>query len=124
MTLTTTLIDDLTAALGAAHVITGPDLGRYTADVMRHYQSRPIAAVRPADRDEVVAVMQIAARHGVAVLPASGRTGLTGGLMTHGGLILSVERLNKIRAIKPAARIAIVEAGVVLDSLHQAAEAE
>ena len=119
-----TLIADLTAALGAAHVITGADLARYTADVTHHYHADPIAAVRPADTAEVAQVMQIAARHGVAVLPASGRTGLTGGLMTVGGLILSVERLNTIRHINPAARLAIVEAGVVLDSLHKAAEAE
>ena len=119
-----TLIADLTAALGAAHVITGADLARYTADVTHNYHADPIAAVRPADTAEVAQVMQIAARHGVAVLPASGRTGLTGGLMTVGGLILSVERLNTIRQINPAARLAIVEAGVVLDSLHKAAEAE
>ncbi|WP_395006106.1 FAD-binding oxidoreductase [Cypionkella sp.] len=119
-----TLIADLTAALGAAHVITGADLARYTADVTHHYHAEPIAAVRPADTAEVAQVMQIAARHGVAVVPASGRTGLTGGLMTVGGLILSVERLNTIRQINPGARLAIVEAGVVLDSLHKAAEAE
>jgi FAD/FMN-containing dehydrogenase len=119
-----TLIADLTQALGAAHVLTGPDLARFRSEVTHHYHPDPVAAVRPASRDEVVTVLQIAAKHGVAVLPASGRTGLTGGLMTKGGLILSVERLNKIRAIKPAARIAIVEAGVVLDSLHKAAEAE
>lgn len=118
------LIADLTAALGPAHVITGPDLARYAADVTRHYISDPIAAVRPADTAQVAAVMRIAAKHGVAVLPASGRTGLTGGLATSGGLILSVERLNKIREIKPNARIAVVEAGVILDSLHKAAEAE
>jgi FAD/FMN-containing dehydrogenase len=119
-----TLITDLTQALGAAHVLTGPDLARFREEVTHHYHPDPVAAVRPATRDEVVAVMQIAAKHGVAVLPASGRTGLTGGLMTTGGLILSVERLNRIRQIKPAARLAIVEAGVVLDSLHRAAEAE
>ncbi len=44
--------------------------------------------------------------------------------MTVGGLMLSVERLNKIRAIHPDTRIAIVEAGVILSSLHDAAEAE
>lgn len=119
-----TLISDLTDVLGAAHVITGAGLQSYTIDVTQHYRSAPVAVVRPADRGEVVKVMQIAQRHGVAVLPASGRTGLTGGLMTEGGLIVSVERLNKIREIKPAARVAIVEAGVILDSLHAAAEAE
>lgn len=119
-----TLLTDLTAALGDAHVITGSDLERYRADWTTHYTSDPVAAVRPGSTAEVALVMQIAAKHGVAVVPVSGRTGLVGGAMTHGGLMLSVERLNRIREIKPGARIAIVEAGVVLDRLHEVAEAE
>lgn len=118
------ILDDLTAALGAAHVLTGADLDRFRDEPTKHYHSDPIAALRPANTAEVAACLQIAARHGVPVFPASGRTGLTGGLMTTAGLILSVERLNRIREIRPEARIAIVEAGVILDSLHRAAEAE
>jgi FAD/FMN-containing dehydrogenase len=119
-----TLLSDLSAALGTAHVITGVDLERYRSDWTTHYTSDPVAAVRPGSTAEVVLVMQIAARHGVAVVPVSGRTGLVGGAMTNGGLMLSVERLNSIREIKAGARIAVVEAGVVLDRLHNAAEAE
>ncbi len=119
-----TLLADLTAALGPAHVITGPDLERYRSDWTTHYTSDPVAAVRPGSTAEVALVMQIAARHGVAVVPVSGRTGLVGGAMTTGGLMLSVERLNRIREVKTGARIAVVEAGVVLDRLHDAAEAE
>lgn len=118
-----TLLADLTAALGPSHVITGPDLERYRHDWTTHFTANPIAAVRPGSTAEVSQVMQIAARHGVAVVPVSGRTGLVGGAMTDGGLMLSVERLNRIREIRPNARIAIVEAGVVLDRLHEAAEA-
>jgi len=119
-----TLLSDLSAAIGAAHVITGVDLERYRSDWTTHYTADPVAAVRPGSTAEVVLVMQIAARHGVAVVPVSGRTGLVGGAMTNGGLMLSVERLNRIREIKAGARIAVVEAGVVLDRLHDAAEAE
>jgi FAD/FMN-containing dehydrogenase len=117
-------LNELSAALGAAHVITGGDLDRYRSDWTSHYTANPVAVVRPGSTAEVVAVMQIAARHGVAVVPVSGRTGLVGGAMTTGGLMLSVERLNKISEIRSNARIAIVEAGVVLDRLHEAAEAE
>lgn len=119
-----TLLTDLSDAIGAAHVITGSDLDRYRSDWTTHYTADPVAVARPGSTAEVVAVMQIAARHGVAVVPVSGRTGLVGGAMTTGGLMLSVERLNRIREVKPGARIAIVEAGVVLDRLHEAAEAE
>ncbi|MDZ4311699.1 MAG: FAD-binding oxidoreductase [Cypionkella sp.] len=118
------LLTDLTAALGASHVITGTDLERYRADWTTHYTADPVAAVRPGSTAEVALVMQIAAKHGVSVVPVSGRTGLVGGAMTTGGLMLSVERLNRIREIKAGARIAVVEAGVVLDRLHEAAEAE
>jgi FAD/FMN-containing dehydrogenase len=119
-----TLLTDLATALGPAHVLTGADLARYTGDWTTHYTSNPVAVVRPADTAEVAQVMKIAAAHGVAVVPVSGRTGLVGGAMTEGGLMLSVERLNRIREIRPDTRIAIVEAGVVLDRLHEAAEAQ
>jgi FAD/FMN-containing dehydrogenase len=119
-----TLLTDLATALGPAHVLTGADLARYTGDWTTHYTSNPVAVVRPADTAEVAQVMKIAAAHGVAVVPVSGRTGLVGGAMTEGGLMLSVERLNRIREIRPDTRIAIVEAGVVLDRLHESAEAQ
>jgi FAD/FMN-containing dehydrogenase len=117
------LLSDLTAALGANHVLTGDDLARYRHDWTLHYPSNPCAVARPANTAEVAEVVKIAARHDVPVVPVSGLTGLVGGAYTDGGLMLSVERLNKIREIRPDARIAIVEAGVVLDRLHDAAEA-
>ena len=117
-----TLIDDLRALLGPAHVLTGPDLAKYTGEWSGHYHPNPMAVARPADTAEVAAVLQCAARHKTPVIPVSGLTGLVGGAMTNGGLMLSVERLNKIREIRPS--IAIVEAGVVLQALHDAAEAQ
>lgn len=124
MTLPESLVADLTAALGPDHVLTGEDLARYRPDWSQHYTSNPCAVARPADTAEVAAVVRIAARHGVPVVPVSGLTGIVGGAMTEGGLMVSVERLNRIRALRPDARIAVVEAGVVLSRLHDAAEAE
>jgi FAD/FMN-containing dehydrogenase len=115
---------ELTAALGAENVVTGAEMARFTHDWSGHYQTEPCAVARPGSTEEVAAVLRLASAHGVAVLPVSGLTGLVGGAMTKGGLLLSVERLNKIRAIRPEARIAVVEAGVVLQSLHDAAEAQ
>lgn len=117
------LITDLAAIVGSEHVLTGAGMAGHVGDWTSHYTARPLAVVKPADTAEVAAVMQAATRHGVAVVPASGRTGLVGGVMTTDGLILSVERLNRIRELRPATRIAIVEAGVVLERLHDAAEA-
>lgn len=118
------LIDDLTALLGPAHVLTGTDRAAYCGDWTGHYTADPLAVARPASTAEVAAVLRLAAGHGVPVVPVAGRTGLVGGAMTTGGLMLSVERLNRIREIRPEARIAMVEAGVILAQLHDAAEAQ
>jgi FAD/FMN-containing dehydrogenase len=50
-------------------------------------------------------------------------TGLVGGTMTTGGLMISLERMNRIREIRRDARLVLVEAGVVLQRMHEAAEA-
>jgi FAD/FMN-containing dehydrogenase len=79
--------------------------------------------VRPGSTAEVAAVMRIAHAAGIPVVPLSGNTGLTGGGRADGALVLSLDRLNRIRAIRPEGRVAIVEAGVILAALHEAAAA-
>lgn len=115
------LIADLTTLLGPAHVLTGADTARYASDWMGTYHGSPVAVARPGSTAEVAETVKCAARHGVPVIAISGNTGLTGATYTDGGLLLSTERLNAIRDIRPDARIAIVEAGVILSRLHDAA---
>lgn len=118
------LIAELIALLGPAHVLTGEDMRRHAQDWTGKYRARPCAVARPANSEEVAACLRIAASHGTPVVPVSGNTGLTGGTYTDGGLMISLERMNRILAINPAARTATVEAGVVLAALHDAAEAQ
>jgi len=118
------LIDDLVAALGAAHVLTGADTVRYARDWVGKYDGAPQAVVRPANTAEVAAAVRISAAQGVPVVPIGGNTGLVGGTMTSGGVMISLERLNRIRALKRDARLVVAEAGVILTHLHAAAEAE
>jgi len=115
------VLADLAAALGPAHVVTGDGLDRYRHDWSAHYPADPLAVARPGSTAEVAETLRIAARHGVKVIPVAGLTGLVGGAMTQGGLMLSVERLDRIRVIRPQARVAVVEAGVVVSRLHEAA---
>ncbi|MGB5871135.1 MAG: FAD-binding oxidoreductase [Albidovulum sp.] len=117
------LITKLQSLLGPAHVLTGTDMAAYSRDWMGAYAWTPLAVVRPADRDEVAAVVKLAASAGVAIVPSAGRTNVTGASTGEGALMVSVERLNRIRAVKPQSRLAVVEAGVILSSLHEAAEA-
>lgn len=118
------LTEALAAAVGAANVLTGADTRRYARDWMGRYEGQPVAVVRPGSTAEVAACVQIAAQHGVPVVPISGNTGLVGGTMTQDGLMLSLERMNRIRAVKADARLVIAEAGVILTRLHEAAERE
>jgi FAD/FMN-containing dehydrogenase len=118
------LLDDLQAVLGPQQVLTGADTARYARDWMGRYQGSPVAVVRPGSTAEVAACVRIAARHGLPIVPISGNTGLVGGTMTEGGLMLSLERMNRIRQVKRDAKLVIAEAGVILTRLHDAAEAE
>ncbi|MFN4130388.1 MAG: FAD-binding oxidoreductase [Paracoccaceae bacterium] len=116
-----TLISDLTDLLGPAHVLTGADTARLAQDWTGKYTGTPVAVVRPGNTADVAACLRLAARHGVAVVPVSGNTGLVGGTHTTNGLLLSLERMNRIRDLNPVTRTATVEAGVILSALHDAA---
>lgn len=121
--MTDDLIAQLTKICGERNVLTGKDTKRYGTDWMGKYISQPSAVVRPGNTKEVAAVMRLAHQTATPVVPISGNTGLVGGTYAQGALMLSVERLNCVREIRPDARIAIVEAGVILSKLHDAAEA-
>ncbi|MEL6523112.1 MAG: FAD-binding oxidoreductase [Pseudomonadota bacterium] len=115
------LIEELSKVVGSANVLTGADTARYARDWTGAYEAEPLAVVRPGNTAEVSAAIRLAAKSGVSVVPVSGNTGLTGGSHAPGALMISVERLNQIRDIRTASRIAVVGAGVVISQLHEAA---
>ena len=117
-------LDDFRAALGAGQVLTGEDCAPYRPEWTTHYTANPAAVLRPATTAEVSACLKIASAHGLSIVPTGGRTGITGAIHTDGGVMLSLERMNRIREIRADARIAIVAAWVVLSQLHDSAEAQ
>jgi FAD/FMN-containing dehydrogenase len=121
----TDLVAALRALVGDAHVLTQPDdTAAYNADWRRKYLGRARAVVRPGTTAEVAAVMSLAHGSGVAVVPQGGNTGLSGGATPDASgqqLVLNLCRLNRIRHIDPANDTAVVEAGVTLQSLQDAA---
>ncbi|MCB1357306.1 MAG: FAD-binding oxidoreductase [Maritimibacter sp.] len=108
--------------VGTAHVLTGADTARYASDWTGKYTSRPLCVVRPADTAQVSALMALANETATPVVPIGGNTGVSGGAQAQGAVLLSLERLNRIREIRAKARVAVVEAGVVLQRLHEATE--
>ena len=117
------MIDAIRAIVGPSHVLEGADCAGYSRDWTGVYPSEPLCVVRPANTAEVAAVVRAVADAGGAIVPVGGNTGLVGGTQARGEVMLSLERMSRIRTIKPDARIAVVEAGVVLQSLHDAADA-
>ena len=117
------VIDQLRSAIGENYVLTGTDAAAYGVDWTGAYTSTPMAVLRPGTTADVAAILKIANETNTPVVPASGRTGLTGATMAQDALLLSVERLNEISGINVASRTATVGAGVILSNLHDAAEA-
>ncbi|KIP85943.1 FAD-linked oxidase [Stenotrophomonas maltophilia] len=98
------------------------DLEHYGRDWTRRWTPAPLAIALPASVEEVQAVMRWSAAEGVAVVPSGGRTGLSGGAVAaNGELVLSLERMNKALCYDAVDRTLVVQAGMPLEALHNAA---
>ncbi|HEY8384128.1 MAG TPA: FAD-binding oxidoreductase [Microvirga sp.] len=118
------LLDALVAHLGAAHVLTAhEDLEGHIVETRGLYRGTAIAVVRPGSTAEVGAVMRACAAAKVPVVPQGGNTGLVGGGVPHGGVVLSLARLDRIREVDPLNAAITVEAGCILKHVQEAAEA-
>lgn len=120
------ILGKLAAVLGSAHVLTtDADRAPYDRDWTGQFLGKSLAVVRPASTHEVAEVMKLASHGRTPVVPMGGNTGLSGGCYPGEdgrALILSLERMTQIRDINTVTRTATVEAGVVLEALHDAAD--
>ena len=110
--------------VGQKNILTGRDAEPYGTDWMKTHVGTPRAVVRPANTKELSQLLRAASDSGTPVVPVGGNTGLVGGTHAPGKIMVSLERLNRIREIRAQSRIAIVEAGTILSNIHAAAEAE
>ena len=84
---------------------------------------QPDVVVRPGTTAEVAAVLKIADAQGVPVTPRGGATGLCGGCVpVCGGIVLSLERMNRVLEIDADNQMAVTEAGVRLSDFTKAVE--
>jgi len=118
------MIDRFMDIIGTAHVLTGKAAAKYARDWTGKYNWSPLGVLRPANTGEVAACLSLANEMRLSVVPVSGNTGLAGGTQADGAVMLSLERLNHIREVNAQARSATVEAGVILETLQTAVEAE
>jgi len=118
------LVQALRDRLGAAQVLTEGDLSAWELDWRRRWRGRALAVARPGSTAEVAAVVQACAAFGVAIVPQGGNTGLVGGGVPSADgsqVLLSLQRLNRVRRIDAANLTMTVDAGCVLQTVQQAA---
>ncbi len=99
------------------------DLAAKLTDWRGRYHGHALALARPANTDDVAAVVRACRDAGVAITPQGGNTGLVGGATPQGELLLSLERLRAIRSVDAADSSLIAEAGVTLAAVQDAASA-
>ena len=119
------IVRELAAIVGSDQVHGGPaELLAYSYDGT-FQQHVPDLVLTPGSEDEVVRIMQVAARERIAVVPRGAGTSLTGGTIPEfGGLVLSLARMNRILEVDRVNSVAVVQPGVVTAHLQAAVEAD
>ncbi len=119
------MLDELKNALGAGGVLTEtPDMAPFASDWRHTVKGQPLCVVRPRNTQEVAAVMRLAARDGVAIVPQGGNTGLAAGAVPDASgrqIVLSLSRMNAIRSLDPIGMTIEAEAGCILKTAQDAA---
>lgn len=119
-----TFLNELEQRIGQQHVLTGQSMQQYLEDWRGRYTGTALAVARPASTEELAQVVRLCAEHRVPVVPQGGNTGLCGGATPDNSgtaLVLSLERLNKIRSVDTDNDTMVVEAGCILQNVQQAA---
>ena len=122
----TKLTDELKALIGDSAVIDDPaQMSAYLKEPRKRFHVPALAVARPASVAEVQAVARWANANRVPLIPQGGNTGLVGAQVPlHGDeVIVSLQRLDKVREINAQAGNMTVEAGMILQHAHDAAEA-
>ena len=118
------LADRLSQIVGARRVLFRPsELLTYTSDGLPSYHKQPGLAVFPGTRDEVVAVVRELAQRHVPFVPRGAGTGLSGGALADGVVLVGLNRLTRILNVDAENGFAVVEPGVVNVALSRAVAA-
>ncbi|MGC8876424.1 FAD-linked oxidase C-terminal domain-containing protein [Thermus sp.] len=113
-------LEELKALLPGRVLTREAELAPYESDALTAYRKRPLAVALPERKEEVV---RLCHHYGVPFVARGSGTSLSGGsLPVEGGIVLALNRMNRILKLDPKARIAVVEPGVVnLEVSRQAA---
>ncbi|MDE2437390.1 MAG: FAD-binding oxidoreductase [Sphingomonadales bacterium] len=119
---------ELLAVLSPRGLVTDTDLvAPWLTDWRGRFTGKALALALPATTAEVAETVRLCAHHRVPIVPQGGNSGMSGGATPDASghaLLLSTRRMNAILRVDQSAREATCEAGVVLQTLHEAAEAQ
>ncbi len=121
------LIGQLTEIVGKAHVLVDGDLSAYELDWRKRSRGKALAVVRPANTHEVAAIVKACAACSVSIVTQGGNTGLVGGSIPDDSgqqVVLSLQRMNAVRAMDAANLTMTVDAGCILQTVQETAEKE
>lgn len=120
MALAAVIIEQLQQIVGEHRVLTDPEsLAGYGVDRTTVWRAAPGAVVLPDSTEQVQAVVQLANREKIAIVPSGGRTGLSGGAVAlNGEIVLALDRMNRIGDIDPINRTLTCQAGVITQQLQ------
>lgn len=119
-----TVLKELEAIVGSANLFTAPEaLIEYSHDATTR-EALPWAIAKPLTTRQVSDILALANREGIPVVPRGAGTGMSGGSVPiQGGIVLSLERMNKITEIDEDNFIAVVQPGVITGELQREVEA-
>ena len=121
-TLTPAAIDELKTALGPAGWTQDADvIAPHLVEWRGAWNGQTQIMLTPRSTDDVAKAVTICARHGVAITPQGGNTGLVGGQIPHGEVLLSLGRMRAVRRVEPLEDVMVVEAGLTLLEAQQIA---
>ena len=117
------LIERFIEIVGVNHALVDQDvISSYLVEQRGLYHGRTPLVLRPSSPKEVSEIMKLASATGTPIVPQGGNTGLVGAQQpdeSANEIIVSMERLNRIRSIDVEGNLALVEAGVVLHTLQE-----
>lgn len=115
-------INELAAIVGRDNMLNDPaDCWPYGYDNSRRHHA-PEAVVFPTSHEQVLELIRLCNRHGIAIVPRGRGTGTTGAAVpSRGGLVLSTERMERILDVRPDDRLMVVEPGVTNQAVQDAA---
>jgi len=117
------LLASIAQRIGSINVLTdASDMAMYLREERGLYHGEAPAVLRPGSTEEVAFIVAACAQAGVPIVPQGGNTGLVGGQVPFGQILLSLTRLDRIRSVDPVDMTMTVEAGCILDTVHKAAE--